>query len=81
MFVVQHHYFGFKKPKFKNTNLWSKGGLQHNGLFLSNCVLQNVKSYRFWVGLFWGKFLVAFQKHYKNRHFGTFFKAKNYKKK
>ena len=22
-----------KKPKFKNTNFWSKGGLQHNGVF------------------------------------------------
>ena len=25
--------FGFKKPKFKNTNFWTKGGLQHNGFF------------------------------------------------
>ena len=63
MFVVQHHCFGFKKPKFKNTNFWSKGGLQHNGFFLSTCVLQNVKSYRFFGGLFFGNFLAVFQKN------------------
>ena len=38
--------FGFKKPKLKNTKFWSKGVLQQNG-FLWACVLQNVKSYRF----------------------------------
>ena len=54
--------FGFKKPKFKNTNFWSKGGLQHNGVFLSTCVLQNVKSYRFLGGAFFGQFLAAFHK-------------------
>ena len=71
--------FGFKKPKLKNTNFWSKGGLQHNGFFLWTCVLQNVKSYRF-LGFFLANFWLLFKKHYKNRHFSTFFKANNYKK-
>ena len=57
-----------------------KGGLQHNGFFLSTCVLQNVKSYRFFWGIFFGIFWLFFKKHYKNRHFSTFFEAKNYKK-
>ena len=46
---------GFKKPKFKNTNFRTKGGLQHNVFFLSSCVLQNVKSYRFFC-FFWQNF-------------------------
>ena len=55
--------FGFKKPKFKNTNFWSKGGLQHNGFFLSTCVLQNVKSYRFFWGAFFWQFFGCFSKN------------------
>ena len=68
-----------KKTKLKNTNFWSKGGLQHTGYFLWTCVLQNVKSYRFWF-FFLANFWLFFKKHYNNRHFSTFFKAKNYKK-
>ena len=37
-----------------------------------------MKSYRFFWLFF--AFLVVFKKHYKNRHFSTFFEAKNYKK-
>ena len=39
--------FWFQKHKLKNTNVWSKGELQQNRVFLITCVLQNVKSYRF----------------------------------
>ena len=34
----------------------------------------------FWGAFFWAIFWVFFKKHYKNRHFSTFFEAKNYKK-
>ena len=64
----------------KNTFFQKKGGLQHNGFFLWTCVLQNVKSYRFFFGIVLGIFWLFFKKHYKNRHFSTFFEAKNYKK-
>ena len=51
-----------KKCKLKTTNFWSRGGLQHNG-FLITCVLQNVKSYRFfWGGGFFCQVFVDFQK-------------------
>ena len=64
MFVVQHHCFWFQKTKFKNTNFWSKGGLQHNGFFVSNCVLQNVmKSYRFFWGPFFWQFFGCFSQN------------------
>ena len=72
--------FGFKKPKLKNTFFQKKGGCNKTGFFLWTCVLQNVKSYRFFFGIFFAFFGLFFKKHYKNRHFSTFFKAKNYKK-
>ena len=53
--------FGFKKPKFKNTNFWSKGGLQHNGFFMNLCFAKCEKLSFFW-GAFFGKFLAVFQK-------------------
>ena len=45
-FLFNINAFGFKKHKLKNTNFWSEGGLQQNVFFIT-CVLQNVKSYRF----------------------------------
>ena len=49
---VQHQCFWFQKTKLKNTNFWSKGELQQNGFFLWTCVLENVKSYRFFLPIF-----------------------------
>ena len=54
--------FGFKKPKFKNTNFWSKGGLQHNGFFINLCFAKCEKLSFFGV-FFFGNFLAAFQKN------------------
>ena len=71
--------FGFKKPKLKNTNFWSKGGLQHNGFFMNLCFAKCEKLS--FLVFFFGKFWVAFKKHYKSRHFSTFFNAKIYKRK
>ena len=52
-FSVQHKGFWFQNRQLKkNRNFWSKGRLQQNGFFLSTCVLQNVKSYRFFLGHF-----------------------------
>ena len=65
----------FSKMQVKNTFFWSREGLQHNVFFIT-CVLQNVKVIVF------GPFLpifVAFKKHYKNRYFSTFAKAKKQK--
>ena len=53
--------FGFKKPKFKNTNFWSKGELQHNGFFMNLCFAKCEKLSFIW-GAFFGKILAAFQK-------------------
>ena len=57
-FLFNIKVFGFKTNnlKKKNRNFWSKGGLQQNGFFISTCVLQNVKSYRFWGFLFCANF-------------------------
>ena len=80
---VQHHCFWFqKKPKLKNNNFWSKGGLQHNGFFMNLCFAKCEKlSFFFGGGLFLANFWLFFKKRYKIRHFSTFFKAKNYTKK
>ena len=48
MFLVQN------KQLKKNINFWSKRGLQQNVFVLWTCVLQNVKSYRFFGGHFFG---------------------------
>ena len=37
MFMFYINVFGFKKSKLKNTNFWSKGGLQQNGFFMNLC--------------------------------------------
>ena len=54
----------------KHTCLVKKGGCNKT-FFLWACVLQNVKSYRFFCPLF-AKFWLMFTKHYKNRYFSTF---------
>ena len=59
---------------------WSKGGLQQNGFFLSTCVWKMSK-----VIVILGAFVLAIfgwcsKKHYKNRYFSTFLKAKPLKK-
>ena len=63
MFSVQHKGFGFKTKNLKKKNniFWSKGGLQQNGLFYQTCVLENVKSYRFFFAHFLGNFWVMFK--------------------
>ena len=57
-----------------------KNKLQQNGVYLWTCVLQNVKSYRFFFCPFFANFWLMFKKHYKNRYFSKFLKAKNWKK-
>ena len=71
--------FGFKKPKFKNTNFWSKGGLQHNGFFIKLCFAKCEQLSFF--GFFFGNFLVVFKKHYKICILAHFSKQKNTTKK
>ena len=69
---------GFKKHKLKTPMFGQEGGLQQKVFFffnfLSTCVLQNVKRYRFFRGPFLGQILGNVQKHYKNRYFSTFLK-------
>ena len=52
---------GFKKPKLKNTNFGSKGGLQHNGVFYEPVLCKMWK-----VIVFWGFFLAIFWLFSKN---------------
>ena len=75
-FLFNINVFGFKKSKLKNTNFWSKGGLQQNGFFMSLCLVQNVKSYRSFCPVFFCQFWLMFEKHYENRYFSAFFKEK-----
>ena len=72
--------FGFKECKFKKTHFFKKRGLQHNGVFFMNLCFAKCEKLSFFFGIFWGIFWLFFKTHYKNRHFSTFFEAKNYKK-
>ena len=54
--------FDFQTNNLKSTNFWSKGGLQQNGVLWS-CVLQNIKSYRFLGGPFFGQIVGDAQKN------------------
>ena len=67
--------FGFKKPKLKNTNFWSKGGLQHNGFFMNLCFARCEKLSFFW-GLVFAIFWLLFKKHYKIGIWAHFSKQK-----
>ena len=60
---IQHHCFWFqKKPSWKTPIFGQKGGCNKTVFFLWPCVFQNVKSYRFFGGHFFGKFWLMFKK-------------------
>ena len=64
-----------KTNKSKKTTLsFGQEGGCNKTFFLWTCVLQNVKSYRFCLALFWQTFLVDVQKHYKIGTFQHIFK-------
>ena len=77
-------FLAFKKPKLKNTTFWVKkrGGCNITGFFFMNLCFAKCEKLSFlggganFLAIFW----LFFKKHYKNRHFSTFFEAKNYKK-
>ena len=80
MFLFSIFVFGFKKTKLKNTNLWSKGGLQQNVFFYEPVFCKMWKVIVVCWGHFLGKFWLMFKKHYKNRYFSTSKKAKTWEK-
>ena len=77
-FLFNINVSGFKKHKLKNTNFWSKGELQQNGFFFINLCFAKCEKLSFFLPRF-GRILVDVQKHYKNRYFSTFSKAKKEK--
>ena len=53
MFLFNINVLGFKKTKLKNTNFWSKGGLQQNGVFfMTLCFAKCEKLSFFFLPLF-----------------------------
>ena len=71
-----------KNPSWKTPILGQKGSCNITGFFLINlCFAKCEKlSFFFWA-MFLASFWLFFKKHYKNRHFGTFFEAKKLQKK
>ena len=64
MFSVRHKGFWFHNKELKkNKNLVKRGVATKRFFFLSICVLQNVKSYRFFFGPFFWQFWVDVQKN------------------
>ena len=72
--------FWFQKNKLKNTFFQKKGGCNKTVFFYEPVFCKMSKVIVFFFGIFFAFFWLFFKKHYKNRHFSTFFKAKNYKK-
>ena len=73
--------FLVKKNKVEKHQFLVKRGVATKRAFLWACVLENVKSYRFFCPFFCQILVdVQKQKHYKNTYFSTFLKAKNWKK-
>ena len=68
-----------KQTTLKNRFFWSKGGLQQNGFFYQPVFWKMWKVIIFLVSLFWANFGWCSKKHYKNRYFSTFLRAKNSK--
>ena len=79
MFFVQHQCFWFQKKQVEKQDVLVKRGAATISFRLSTCVFQNVKSYRFFVAISLQILVDAHKKHYKNRYFNTFLKAKNWK--
>ena len=80
MFSVQHQGFWFENKELRKKHFLVKRGVATKRGFLWTCVLENVKSYRFFFGHFFGNSWLMFKKHCKNRYFSTFLKAKKWKK-
>ena len=72
--------FGFKNPSWKHTFFQKKGGCNITGFFFMNLCFAKCEKLSFFFGIFLAIFWLFFKKHYKNRHFSTFSKAKKYKK-
>ena len=80
MFFVQHHCFWFQKTQVeKHIFSKKKGGCNKTGFFMNLCFAKCQKL-SFFLAFFFAFFGLFLKKHYKNRHFSTFSKAKNYKK-
>ena len=65
-FLFNIKVFDFQTHNLKKKRIfWVKRGVATKRVFLSTCVLQNVKSYRFFCVHFFGNFWVMFKKHCK----------------
>ena len=73
----QHQGFSLKCKLRKHQYLVKRGVAT---FFLITCVLQNVKSYPFFIWPVFCLFLLIFKKHCKNRYVSTFLKATTYTK-
>ena len=78
MFLFNINVFSFKKNKLKSTKK-QKNKLQQNIFFMNLCFAKCEKL-SFFFAPFFAKFWFMFKKHYKNRYFSTFLKAKDWKK-
>ena len=52
MFSVQHKGFWFQNKELKKKTFFGQKGGCNKTVFLSTCVLENVKSYRFFLPIF-----------------------------
>ena len=81
MFFVQHQCFWFQKIKVEKTKAFGqKGGCNKTVFcfFMSLCFAKCEKLL-FFFAHFFGQFWLMFKKHYENRYFSRFLKAKKQK--
>ena len=79
MFSVQHKGFWFQNKEPKKTFFGQKGGCNKTVFFYQPVFCKMSKVIVFFGAVFFGNFWLLFKKHYKNRYFSTFLKAKNEK--
>ena len=79
-FLFNIKVFGFQTKNLKKTFFGQKGGCNKTVFFLSTCVFAKCQKLSFFLAIFFGNFWLMFKKHYKNRYFSTFLKAKKWKK-
>ena len=75
-FLFNIKVFGFKTKNLKKKTFFGqKGGCNKTGFFINLCFAKCQKL-SFSLGHFFGNFWLMSKKHYKNRYFSTFLKAK-----
>ena len=77
MFLVQHQCFLCQKEQIEKHKKTKKKQIATKRGFFMNLCFAKCEKLSFFFCPFFANFWLMFKKHYKNRYFGKFLKAKN----